>query len=214
MPMPQHEKIQTPKMLSAEQAIQQMLAQVLPVQQQEAVTLSKALDRVLAEPVCSTINVPGYDNAAMDGYALRAAEVKPGQPLLVVGVALAGHAFTDSVPAGCCVRITTGAVLPSGLDTVVMQEQVELTEIEHKQTILCQFQPSVAEHVRRAGEDIAEGQQVFAAGHKVRPADLGLLASLGFASIKVKRRLKVAIFSTGDELLPPGQQLVDRKSVV
>lgn len=208
MPIPSHEKAQKPTMLTAEQAIQQMLAQVQPVQQQETVALSKALDRVLAEPVCSEINVPGYDNAAMDGYALRAAEVKPGQPLTVLGTALAGHAFTDSVPAGCCVRITTGAVLPSGLDTVVMQEQVELTEPNQQPAILCQLQPASGEHVRRAGEDIAKGQQVFAAGHKVRPADIGLLASLGFARINVKRRLKVAILSTGDELLPPGQPLV------
>ncbi|WP_254795377.1 molybdopterin molybdotransferase MoeA [Arsukibacterium indicum] len=195
-------------MLSAEQALQQMLAQVTPLVQQETVVLSKALDRVLAEPVCSDINVPGYDNAAMDGYALRAAEVKPDQPLIVAGKALAGHAFTDVIPAGYCVRITTGAVLPAGLDSVVMQEQVELTEKSNQPAILCQLQPTSGEHVRRAGEDVAKGQQVFAAGHKIRPADLGLLASLGFAQIKVVRRLKVAIFSTGDELLPPGQPLL------
>ncbi|KKO47050.1 molybdopterin molybdenumtransferase [Arsukibacterium ikkense] len=195
-------------MLSAEQALAQMLAQVLPLGGQEAVPISEALDRVLAQPLLSTIDVPGYDNAAMDGYALRAAEVKPGQPLLVVGVALAGHAFTDSVPAGSCVRITTGAVLPAGLDTVVMQEQVTLSATNQQQSILCQLQPTTAEHVRRAGEDICKGQQVFAIGHKLRPADLGLLASLGFASVNVKRKLNVAIFSTGDELLPPGQPLL------
>ena len=194
-------------MLSADQAIAQMLAQVQPLEHQVAVPLSEALDRVLAQPLLSAIDVPGYDNAAMDGYALRAAEVKPDQPLTVAGAALAGHAFTDPIPARCCVRITTGAVLPAGLDTVVMQEQVELSKNNQQQAILCQLQPTSGEHVRRAGEDIALGQQVFAAGHKIRPADLGLLASLGFAQIKVVRRLKVAIFSTGDELLPPGQPL-------
>lgn len=208
--MPQAE-VSTPikkPMLSAEQAVAQMLAQVQPLAQQVTVPLGEALDRVLAEPILSAFNVPGYDNAAMDGYALRIAEVTPNQPLTVVGVALAGHAFTDSVPAGCCVRITTGAVLPSGLDTVVMQEQVALTESAQGKTIQCQLQPTRGEHVRRAGEDIAQGQQVFSAGHKIRPADLGLLASLGFANVNVKRRLKVAIFSTGDELLPPGQPLL------
>lgn len=196
-------------MLSAEQAILQMLGEVAPLTQSVSVPLSDALDRVLAQPVVSGINVPGYDNAAMDGYALRAAEVVPGQPLTVDGVALAGHAFTDQVPAGSCVRITTGAVMPSGLDTVVMQEQVELTQTDIQQQIVCQLVPSPGEHVRRAGEDIAKGAQVFAAGHKLRPADIGLLASLGIANVKVWRQLKVAIFSSGDELVPPGQSLPD-----
>ncbi|HEX5792191.1 MAG TPA: gephyrin-like molybdotransferase Glp [Rheinheimera sp.] len=197
------------QMLSAEQAILQMLALIQPLAQQLTVPLSDALDRVLAQPLLSAINVPGYDNAAMDGYALRASDVKPGQPLLIAGVALAGHAFSGTVPPGSCVRITTGAVLPAGLDTVVMQEQVELTQSELQQQILCQLVPTVGEHVRRAGEDIASGQQVFAAGHKLRPADIGLLASIGFANVKVLRQVKVAIFSTGDELVPPGQPLPD-----
>ncbi|MGP9801486.1 molybdopterin molybdotransferase MoeA [Rheinheimera sp. NSM] len=194
-------------MLSAEQAILQMLSEVQPLQQSITVPLTEALDRVLAQPLLSDINVPGYDNAAMDGYALRAAEVAPGQPLNVAGAALAGHAFSDTVPAGACVRITTGAVMPAGLDTVVMQEQVTLIENGSQPQILCQLVPTAGEHVRRAGEDIAKGAQVFAAGHKLRPADLGLLASLGFANIAVMRQLKVAIFSSGDELVPPDQSL-------
>ena len=196
-------------MLSAEQAILQMLGEVAPLTQSVSVPLSDALDRVLAQPVVSGINVPGYDNAAMDGYALRAAEVSPNQPLTVAGVALAGHAFTDKVPAGSCVRITTGAVMPAGLDTVVMQEQVELTQTDLQQQLVCQLVPSPGEHVRRAGEDIAKGAEVFAGGHKLRPADIGLLASLGIANVKVWRQLKVAIFSSGDELVPPGQSLPD-----
>ena len=196
-------------MLSAEQAILQMLSEVAPLTQTVSVSLSAALDRVLAQPVVSGINVPGYDNAAMDGYALRAVEVSPNQPLTVAGVALAGHAFTDKVPAGSCVRITTGAVMPAELDTVVMQEQVELTQTDLQQQIVCQLVPSPGEHVRRGGEDIAKGAEVFAAGHKLRPADIGLLASLGIANVKVWRQLKVAIFSSGDELVPPGQSLPD-----
>ena len=170
-------------MLSAEQAILQMLSEVAPLTQTVSVSLSAALDRVLAQPVVSGINVPGYDNAAMDGYALRAVEVSPNQPLTVAGVALAGHAFTDKVPAGSCVRITTGAVMPAELDTVVMQEQVELTQTDLQQQIVCQLVPSPGEHVRRGGEDIAKGAEVFAAGHKLRPADIGLLASLGIAQL-------------------------------
>lgn len=205
----QHSLKQQPKMLSAEQAITQMLAEVQPLVQQETVPLAAALDRVLAKPVLSEMNVPGYDNAAMDGFAMRVADIKPNQPLVVVGKALAGHAYTAKVPSGSCVVITTGAVMPPELDTVVMQEQVNLTQTETEQHIVCQLVPLVGEHVRRAGEDIAKDQPVFAAGHKLRPADLGLLASLGFASVNVIRQLNVAIFSSGDELIAPGQPLPD-----
>lgn len=196
-------------MLSVEHAIEQMLTAVTPIAQTDEVVLNQALDRVLSSDVLSGINVPGYDNAAMDGYALRVADVTPGQPLLVVGTALAGHAFTQPVPNGCCVRITTGAVMPAGLDTVIMQEQVQLEQTADGVHILCQILPDLAEHVRRAGEDIKQGQSVFHAGHRLRAADIGLLASLGIAKVNVKRRLKVAIFSTGDELVAPGQPLPD-----
>ncbi|MBU2112866.1 MAG: molybdopterin molybdotransferase MoeA [Gammaproteobacteria bacterium] len=198
-------------MLNAEQAILQMLSEVESLEQTISVPVSAALDRVLARSVVSSINVPGYDNSAMDGYALRAAEVVPGKPLNIAGVALAGHAFADRVPADSCVRITTGAVLPPSLDTVVMQEQVKLIQTNDgsQQQILCQLEPVVGEHVRRAGEDISRGAEVFAAGHKLRPADIGLLASIGIADVKVVRQLKVAIFSSGDELVPPGQPLSD-----
>lgn len=196
-------------MLSVEHAIETMLAAVSPIAQTEVVALGNALDRVLAIDVLSTINVPGYDNAAMDGYALRAAEVKPEQPLLIVGSALAGHAYSELIPPASCVRITTGAVLPAGLDTVIMQEQVRLEQTAQGTQIICQIQPDLAEHVRRAGEDIQQGQSVFSAGHKLRAADIGLLASLGIAQVEVTRRLKVAIFSTGDELVAPGQPLPD-----
>ncbi|MFT5546439.1 MAG: molybdopterin molybdotransferase [Rheinheimera aquimaris] len=194
-------------MLAVEHAIARMLGEVQPLAECVEIPLTDALDAVLAQSVVSQINVPGYDNAAMDGYALRAAEVQPDKPLTVVGAALAGHAFSDTVPVGGCVRITTGAVLPPGLDTVVMQEQVTVTQHNGQQQILCKLQPDTGEHVRRAGEDIGLGAQVFAAGHKLRPVDIGLLASLGIASVKVWRKLKVAVFSSGDELVPPGQPL-------
>ena len=194
-------------MLSVEQAIAQMLDEVQPLSQSVDIPLNDALDCVLAQAVISHINVPGYDNAAMDGYALRAAEVKPQQALTVVGAALAGHAYSDTVPVGSCVRITTGAVLPPDLDTVVMQEQVTITQQAGPKQILCKLQPDTGEHVRHAGEDIALGAQVFAAGHKLRPVDIGLLASLGIATVTVWRKLKVAVFSSGDELVPPGKPL-------
>ena len=194
-------------MLAVEHAIARMLEEVRPLAECVEIPLTDALDAVLAQSVVSQINVPGYDNAAMDGYALRAAEVQPDKPLTVVGAALAGHAFIDTVPVGSCVRITTGAVLPADLDTVVMQEQATVTQMNEQQQILCKLQPDTGEHVRRAGEDIALGAQVFAAGHKLRPVDIGLLASLGIATVKVWRKLKVAVFSSGDELVPPGEPL-------
>lgn len=195
-------------MLSAGQAIQTMLELVDAKAGVESVALALALDRVLSEAVYSAIDVPGYDNAAMDGYALRAAEVSPDAPLTIVGAALAGHAFSEKVPAGACVRITTGAVLPADLDTVVMQELVsQVADRNGLPAITCQLIPDVGEHVRKAGEDICSGQLVFAAGHKLRPADIGLLASLGFATVKVKPRLKVAVLSSGDELIAPGDEL-------
>lgn len=194
-------------MLSAEQAIHTMLQQVQAKAGTEFVTLAQALDRVLCQAVYSAIDVPGYDNAAMDGYALRAAEVKPDTPLTIAGAALAGHAFTQAVPVGACVRITTGAVLPSDLDTVVMQELVNHVDVKGQPAIACQLIPEPGEHVRKAGEDIGKGQLVFNAGHKLRPADIGLLASLGFAGVEVKPQLKVAILSSGDELIAPGDVL-------
>jgi molybdopterin molybdotransferase len=194
-------------MLSAEQALQHMLAEVTSITQLETVALAHALDRVLAQPLLADLNVPGFANSAMDGFAMRATDVKPDVLMPVVGTVLAGHPFSDNVPLGSCVRITTGAVMPAGLDTVVMQEQVTVSEVTGQQHILCQLQPSAGEHVRRAGEDITQGLPVFAAGHKLRPADLGLLASIGCARVKVTRRLKVAIFSSGDELVPPGKPL-------
>lgn len=195
-------------MLSAGQAIQNMLEQVDAIAGVESVALELALDRVLSEAVFSAIDVPGYDNAAMDGYALRAAEVSPNAALTIAGAALAGHAFSADVPAGACVRITTGAVLPADLDTVVMQELVsQVADRNGQPAITCQLIPDVGEHVRKAGEDISSGQLVLDAGHKLRPADIGLLASLGFATVKVKPRLKVAVLSSGDELIAPGDIL-------
>ncbi len=195
-------------MLSAGQAIQNMLEQVDAKAGVESVALELALDRVLSEAVFSAIDVPGYDNAAMDGYALRAAEVSPNAALTIAGATLAGHAFSTDVPAGACVRITTGAVLPAELDTVVMQELVsQVADRNGQPAITCQLIPDVGEHVRKAGEDISSGQLVLDAGHKLRPADIGLLASLGFATVKVKPRLKVAVLSSGDELIAPGDIL-------
>ena len=176
-----------------------------PVQTRESLALRAALGRVLAEDILSPYNVPNHNNSAMDGYALNADDlaVSGVTTLRVAGTAFAGKAFEGTVAKGECVRIMTGAVMPENCDSVVIQEhvQVEGDRISFGEGV------KRGQNLRYAGEDLKLGQVVFAAGHLVRPADLGLLASLGIAEVKVFRKLRVAFFSTGDELSSIGQVL-------
>lgn len=196
------------QMLSLEQALSNMLSRVTCVEQTSIIPLDEALDRVLAQSIVSDINVPSSNNSAMDGYAVLASDVTLGQPLNIVGQVLAGQIYSSKVPAGCCVRITTGAPIPEGLNSVIMQEHVEQQHIGQSKSIICNHVPAVGDYVRLAGEDIAKGQEIFSIGRKLRSVDLGLLASLGFAKIKVFKQLTVAIFSCGDELTTPGNVLM------
>lgn len=190
-----------PNAMSVTQARQYILQFLSPVQETETIAIKQALGRTLAVPVISTINVPGHNNSAMDGFAFRQAEA--GQPLTLAGTAFAGNPYLGALPAGGCVKIMTGAVIPTDADTVVMQEH---TETQNGMVTLLKI-PPVGANIRLTGEDIAIGQTVLARGHQVQPADMGLLASLGIADIQVYRRLKVAFFSTGDELVSVGQPL-------
>lgn len=190
-----------PNAMSVMQA-RQFITQFLdPVSATETITLKAGLHRVLAQPVVSSLNVPGHNNSAMDGFAFRHAE---GQaPLTVVGTALAGQPYTLPIPPGACIKIMTGAVVPADVDTVVMQEHTSMADDQlsiHK----C---PPLGANVRLIGEDLKVGQTVLHSGHRLQAADLGLLASLGIASVQVFRRLKVAFFSTGDELVAVGTPL-------
>jgi molybdopterin molybdotransferase len=187
-----------PGLLPVNQAIALMLEAITPIADVETVALAEALDRVLAEPIYSGINVPGHDNSAMDGYAFYHADVTNNGDLHLIGHSLAGHPFNSNIKAGECVRIMTGAVVPVGTDTVVMQENVSVTgnKIRIKQL------PRLGENIRRSGEDIALNALVFEQGKRISPIDIGLLASLGIAELKVFKKIKVAIFSTGDELKP------------
>lgn len=205
--MPASPFMQPSHLIPVQDAINAMLSQVSPLADTESVDILQAVDRVLTEDIISALNVPGFDNSAMDGYAFRAEDVSLEQPLELVGSALAGQAFDGEVAAGQCVRITTGAVLPAGADTVIMQEQVEVN-VDLQQVRLTKL-VKVGDNIRRAGEDIAKQQQVLPAGKRLTPADIGLLASLGIAQVIVRRKLKVAILSTGDELTPPGQPLTE-----
>lgn len=190
-----------PGLLPIDTALARMLNQVTPLTESETLPLAEALDRVLAEPIRAGINVPSGDNSAMDGYALRAGDASA--PLRLIGESLAGHPFKGALGASEAVRIMTGALIPEGADTVVMQENVVRTdELIHISAAI-----NIGDNIRRAGEDITQGQEVFAAGRLLGPLDLGLLASLGCALVPVWRRVRVAILSTGDELTLPGQPL-------
>jgi molybdopterin molybdotransferase len=193
--------------LSVADALQAIRAAVLPVAETEALPLAAALDRVLAEDIASPIDVPPLPCAAMDGWAFRHADVAadPARAMQQVGAALAGHPFDGSLHAGQCVRVMTGAIVPAGADCVAMQEVVRVDGAGvHVPADL-----SPGQNVRRRGEDLARGEVCVAAGTLLRPAHLGLLASIGCANVRVHRRLRVAFFSTGDELVEQGTPLPD-----
>ena len=169
-----------------------------------------ALDRVLAADVVSPLDVPGHDNSAMDGWAVRFADLAADADTTLrrVGESFAGKPHAGRVGAGEAVRIFTGAVMPEGADTVVMQERA--TEVPGGVTVAARAVTKAGQNRRFAGEDLKAGQVVFRAGQRVRPAELGMMASLGIGEVAVYRRLRVAFFSTGDELVSIGAPLGDR----
>ena len=186
---------------------QAFIAQLVhPITGTEQLALRSALGRVLAQPVHSPIDVPSHDNSAMDGYALRGSEIEPdgSSEWVVAGAGLAGHRFEGEVPAGHCVRITTGAVMPAGLDTVVPQE---FTSVHEGRVRIAAGAVRAGDNRRLAGEDLARGGVALPQGRLITPSDLGLAASLGRAELPVLRRLRVAFFSTGDELRSVGEPL-------
>jgi len=178
-----------------------------PVAAVERVHVRNALGRVLAADIVSPIAVPGHDNSAMDGYAIRFADLaKDGETVLKrVGESFAGKPWNGTIGAGQCVRIFTGGVMPQGADTVVMQERA--SEDAAGVRIAPGAVTKTGQNRRFAGEDLKAGQAVFRAGQRVRPAELGMIASLGLGEVSVYRRLRVAFFSTGDELKSIGTPL-------
>ncbi|MDZ4075453.1 MAG: gephyrin-like molybdotransferase Glp [Hylemonella sp.] len=193
-----------PQALSAA-AVNDFLARLVePVAQVEELPLFDALDRVLAQDVISPVSVPPHDNSAMDGYAFDGRQLRADGPLTLtpVGTALAGKAWAGTVGPGQCLRIMTGAIMPSGLDTVVPQEFVK-AEGEAITIPPGLLQPG--DNRRFKGEDVMQGQPALRQGTRLSPAALGLAASLGIPTVRVWRRLKVAYFSTGDEILSLGE---------
>jgi molybdopterin molybdotransferase len=191
--------------LSVQQARQLILEALQAPGGREQVAIRSSLGRVLAREVVAPFDVPAHDNSAMDGYAVRATDLAAvGDTVLeVVGTALAGSAFSGQVGAGHAVRIMTGAVIPRGADTVVVQE---VATVEGNRVRIPAGQRA-GQSVRRAGEDLAKGRPALLAGKRLGPAELGLLASLGLSEVTVYRRLRVAFFSTGDELASIGRAL-------
>ncbi len=192
----------TPGLLSVDDAIARILDHASVITQVENIRIEDALNRFLAEPVISDIDVPGYDNSAMDGYAVRSSEITNGTTLPVSQRIPAG---TTGLPlqAGSVARIFTGAPVPAGADAVIMQEQCEV----EADSVIFRTETCAGNNIRRAGEDIASGAVILDAGVRIRPQEMGLLASVGISHVQVFRRLKVATFFTGDELVSPGQPL-------
>ncbi len=194
-----------PQAVSAEHVHRFLARLVEPVPQTETVDIFDALGRVLAKDLVAPISVPPHDNSAMDGFAFDGHQLQPGQPLhlQVVGTALAGKAWQGSVGQGQCLKIMTGAVVPCGLDTVVPLECVHTREDGSIAIPAGAVRPG--DNRRLAGEDLMAGQPALNQGQWLGPAALGLIASLGLPSVPVFRRVKVAYFSTGDEIRSLGE---------
>jgi molybdopterin molybdotransferase len=195
-----------PESLRVDDARQEVQEAMTPIRTTEKLALRSTLGRILAEDIISPINVPGHTNSAMDGYALAGKDLpqQGSEEFTVIGSVLAGQAFQGSCASGQCVRIMTGAPMPEGTDTVVMQEHVERLP---ENRIRLASDHRTGQNVRLAGEDIKQGAVVLHAGRRIIPADLGVLASLGYSELRVRRRPRVAFFSTGDELRSIGEAL-------
>lgn len=195
----------TAGLISLQEALDKMRGHVPPktAQDAESVALDTADGRVTAAPVLSPVFVPPFDNSAMDGYAVRCAELHDGAVLPVSGKAFAGAPFHGEWPAGTCIRIMTGAPVPEGADAVVMQEQAEVSDAGVRFT----HAVTSGQNIRLTGDDIKQGDSVLPQGVRLGAAELPLLASLGVTEVQVWKTLKVAVFSTGDELQPVGTPL-------
>jgi len=194
-----------PDLLSVEDALQRIQNFVEPVEEMQTLPLMDALHHVLAEEVISPINVPPYINSAMDGYAVKGSELpeRDEAEFKLIGTSFAGNPFDGVVNAGECIRIMTGAKMPDGADTVIMQEHV----VNKDDTIRIVAGHCAGQNVRHVGEDVTAGKAVLQPGKYIGAAELGLLASLGIPQVTVKRKIKIAFFSTGDELRPVGEKL-------
>jgi molybdopterin molybdotransferase len=194
-------------MLSFEQALEKLLSAAQPVEEIRSLPLTAAAGRVLAAPQQSTVASPPLDNSAMDGYAVRLADVTVAGVCLPVSQRIPAGTVGTPLQPGTAARIFTGAPVPVGADAVIMQERCEHGELGNTSGVVINHVPRANENIRRAGEDIAVGDQILAAGIKLRPQDIALAASAGLPELPVYRRLRVGVFFTGDELVQPGEPL-------
>jgi len=194
-----------PGSLSAREALNRILDEIRPVDGTEKLELRTAVGRVLADDIKSNINVPSHDNSAMDGYALRGADIPESgtRELRLTGTIYAGKPLDKVIEPGSCARIMTGGVMPDGADTVIIQEKTE----KNGSLIRIGADTATGENVRHAGEDIKTGDVILHKGVRLTPADIGLVASLGIGEVMVSRKPRVAFFSTGDELQSIGETL-------
>ncbi|MEH6651080.1 MAG: bifunctional molybdopterin-guanine dinucleotide biosynthesis adaptor protein MobB/molybdopterin molybdotransferase MoeA [Motiliproteus sp.] len=196
-------------LLPVEHGRARILRSVAPLTQTQQIDVRSGFGRVLAEDVISPINVPAYDNSAMDGYAVRGCDLNSdgNNRLQVIGSVLAGHPFNGEIGPGQCVKIMTGAKVPDGLDTVIMKEICHCEGSEDDLYVRFPAGAKLGQNRRFAGEDLAQGAVAIAAGTRLGAAELGMIASLGQAEINVYRKPRVAYFSTGDEICSLGQPL-------
>jgi molybdopterin molybdotransferase len=194
--------------MSLDDALAQLLASVSQLQTTESIATLEADGRVLASDVVSSLHVPPQDNSSMDGYALRCADVPKAGVVLPVSQRIAAGSAGSALQPGTVARIFTGAPIPPGADAVVMQEDCTASDssADGQPHVTVNAIPSAGQWIRRAGEDVARGAVVLARGQRLGPAALGLAASVGMAELQVVRRPRVALFSTGDELVMPGQK--------
>lgn len=193
----------SPSLISVDEASSRIIQSCIPVEQSETISIEDALGRILNTDIISNINVPCYDNSAMDGYAVRTIDcAEAGTTLLISQRIPAGKVGSELAP-GTAARIFTGAPIPASADAVVMQEHCDKNDDQ----VTINTAVKLGQNVRCAGEDIAQGSIVLEKGHRLRPQELGLLASVGLAEVEVKRKLKVATFFTGDEIVEPANEL-------
>jgi molybdopterin molybdotransferase len=197
-------------MLSFEEAREMILSNVAPMEA-EPVEILKSLGRVIAEDVIAPLNLPSFDNSAMDGYAVRVSDCNQFAPLTVSGYIPAGGTAVAEVLPGNAIRIMTGAPVPSGCDAIVPLEDVEEAEGEREDIWIVKTAPRVGQHIRFAGEDVKRGEIVLPVGTQIRVPAVSVLASLGKTQVQVYRKPVVAILATGDELVEPGQALAEGK---
>ncbi|MDG6774558.1 molybdopterin molybdotransferase MoeA [Thiomicrorhabdus sp. ZW0627] len=188
-------------MKTFDEALHYLLSQVETTQKTETIPVFEALGRVLAKGIVSDVNVPPHDNSMMDGYALHSYDLEHNSTLTVSQRIPAGSQ-PQPLKAGTAARIFTGAPIPEGANAVVMQEE---TEADGEQVKITSEKTRPGQNIRKLGEDIALGDEILKAGHKLRPQDLGLITSIGIGEVEVYQPLKIATFTTGDELLEPGE---------